>query len=74
MSSPAAYGAPLNSAGYALEGAASYVGNYEAGKALNQPEHFSWAGLVASSVGAVVGGDLGGQPKAGGFNYEVHHG
>jgi YD repeat-containing protein len=58
------YGAPLNAAGYAAEGAASYAGNIEAGKLLNQPEHFSWAGLVASSVGAVVGGELGGQPKA----------
>jgi hypothetical protein len=58
------YGAPLNAAGYATEGAASYAGNIEAGKLLNQPEHFSWAGLVASSVGAVVGGELGGQPKA----------
>ncbi|MHB1059947.1 MAG: LysM peptidoglycan-binding domain-containing protein, partial [Rhodanobacter sp.] len=49
----------LNAAGYAVEGAASYVGNYEAGKALNQPAHFSWAGLVAASVGTVVGGELG---------------
>mgnify|MGYP001042125520 CR=1 FL=1 len=49
----------LNAYGNAVAGAASYVGNYEASKLLDEPAHFSWAGLVASAAGSAVGGKLG---------------
>jgi large repetitive protein len=49
----------LNAYGNAVAGAATYAGNYEASKLLGEPTHFSWAGLVASSVGSAVGGELG---------------
>jgi len=49
----------LNAYGNAVAGAATYAGNHEASKLLDEPTHFSWAGLVASSVGSAAGGELG---------------
>jgi hypothetical protein len=48
----------LTVAGDAVVGAASYVGTSLAGQLTGQPEHFSWAGLVGSAVGAAVGGEV----------------
>lgn len=49
----------LNAYGNALSGAAGYAATYEATKVTGQAAHFSWAGLIASSAGAAVGGKLG---------------
>jgi YD repeat-containing protein len=48
----------LTVAGDAVVGAASYLGSAVAGEITDQPEHFSWAGLVGSVVGAAVGGEV----------------
>lgn len=49
----------LNWGGDLLQGAASYVGNDIAAKATGESAHFSWAGLVASSLGSEASGALG---------------
>lgn len=49
----------LEPLGNAIVGASSYVGSYEADKLVGEPAHFSWAGLVAETVGAAVAGKLG---------------
>ena len=49
----------LNIWGNVVEGAADYVGNDVAAKLTGEPEHFSWAGLIASAVSSAVAGEIG---------------
>lgn len=49
----------INAVGNAVIGAASYVGTYEAEKLLGEPAHFSWAGLIATSVASAAAGEFG---------------
>lgn len=43
----------------AIEGAAGYAGQVVAGKLTGQPEQFSWADLVASTVGGAITAKVG---------------
>jgi len=49
----------LSVLGDAVEGAATYVGNDVAAKLTDQPGHFSWAGLIATSLANAVSGEFG---------------
>lgn len=58
----------LNIYGNAVVGAADYTGTYGAEKLVNEPAHFSWAGLVADAAGSVAAaavGPTGSEQKAG---------
>lgn len=52
----------LNSWGDIVQGAANYVGNDIAAKVTGESTHFSWAGLVASSLSSFASGSLGATP------------
>jgi hypothetical protein len=49
----------LNIWGNAIAGASSYVGNDLAAKITGEQAHFSWAGLVASTVSSIAAGSIG---------------
>ncbi|MET4674915.1 YD repeat-containing protein [Luteibacter sp. PvP120] len=63
VSTATATAGTLSFAGRAIQAAAGYVAQDVAGKLVGQHEHFSWAGLVSSSLAAGVGGEFGPTPS-----------
>ncbi|RUL72743.1 LysM peptidoglycan-binding domain-containing protein [Dyella choica] len=64
-------GQGLTFAGRLVQGAAVYVADDAVGKIVGEPEHFSWAGLVANGLANAVGGEFGPSPaeqRAGNFS------
>lgn len=59
----------LTTTGEAVMGGVQYLGNYAADKAVGEPAQFSWAGLVANTVGAATASAVG-LPTG----YDIQHG